>query len=39
MRCKVSVKFKGITTFVNGKKSFELVMAIEKPDNAKKEIE
>ena len=39
MRCKVSVKFKGITTLVNGKKSFELVMAIEKPDNAKKEIE
>ena len=36
MRCKVSVKFKGITTLVNGKKSFELVMAIEKPDNAKK---
>ena len=39
MICKVSVKFKGITTLVNGKKSFELVMAIEKPDDAKKETE
>ena len=39
MKCKVSVNFKGITTLFNEKKSFELVMAIEKPDDAKNEIE
>lgn len=30
MKCKVSVKFNGITTLASGKKSFEMVMAIEK---------
>lgn len=38
MRCKVTVKFKGITTMVNGKKSFEMVMAVEKPDNVKEAV-
>lgn len=36
MKCRVTVNFKGITTLVNGKKSFEMVMAVEKPENAKK---
>ena len=38
MKCKVSVRFKGITTLVNGKKSFEMVMAVEKPDSAKEAV-
>ena len=35
MKCRVTVNFKGITTLVNDKKSFEMVMAVEKADNAK----
>ena len=35
MKCRVTVNFKGITTLVNGKKSFEMVIAVEKTDSAK----
>lgn len=35
MRCKVSVKFTGMTSFTNGEKSFEMVMAIEKTEDPK----
>lgn len=36
MRCKVSVDFKGTSSLADGKKSFEMVMAIEKADEPKK---
>ena len=37
MQCKVTVKFKGIAKISNGKKTYKMVMAIEKSDDKKVE--
>lgn len=34
VKCEVSVKFHGLTTLVNSRKKFSLVMAIEKTENS-----